>query len=361
MGEKIPIYQPFINLEEKKNVEKCLTTSWISSRGEFIQKFENKVKTFTGASYASCVANGSVALHLALLAAGVGMGDEVITTNFTYVASTNAILMVGAKPIFVEINSETWNIDVSKIQNKITNKTKAILVTNIYGFPCDFDSLNSLCSKNKILLIEDAAESFGAEFNNQKSGCLADISTFSFFGNKTITTGEGGMVLCKSKEHFEVIEQLKNQGNSKTKKYFHDVQGYNYRMTNIQAAIGCAQMEKIDQILTLKKNVDSIYRNELEELVTFQKIKDRIKPSFWMSSIVFDNKRTMEKVNRELNYNNIETRPLFFPIDKLPFYDEDKSCSLALQLHDKGLSLPSFPGLKENQILFITSIIKKNV
>ena len=361
MKNHIPIYEPFIGEEEENNVNQCLKSNWISSRGKFIDEFESKVKNYIGSEFASSVSNGTTAIHLALLTLGIGKDDEVITTNFTYVASTNAILMVGANPVFVEIDKETWNINTNEIIRRITSKTKAILVTNVYGLPCDFNALHKICSANNLFLIEDAAESFGAEFNGQKSGGLADVSTFSFFGNKTITTGEGGMVLTKSKILHEKIEQLKNQGNSPTKKYFHERLGYNYRMTNIQAAIGCAQIDKIDKILTLKRNIDSVYRLELKKYVQFQQIKQNYISSHWMTSILFENYETKKNIEKQLKKNSVETRPMFFPIDELPFYTKDSFCNNAKELYNRGLTLPSFPSLKENQQEHIIKIIKNNV
>ena len=358
---KIPIYQPFIGKEEETNLIECIRSTWISSKGDFINSFEEKVKTFVDTKYASAVANGTVALHLALLAAGVKQGDEVITTNFTYVASTNAILMVGAKPVFVELNPENWNIDVTKIEDRINSKTKAILITNIYGLPCDFDVLKKICMRHSIPLIEDAAESFGATYKGKQSGSLGDISTFSFFGNKTITTGEGGMVLTNSRKYYNLVEQLKNQGNSPDKKYYHDILGYNYRMTNMQASIGCAQMSKLNDILSLKKNVDDFYRSSLRDKVEFQKIDKDVVPSYWISSILLKNQSERKQVEKALTEKGIETRPLFYPIDELPFYKKNKSIHLARELYDRGLSLPSYPALTDDQLKLITTTIKNNV
>lgn len=361
MKNFIPIYQPYLGEEEKLNVNDCLNTSWISSKGNYIELFENRTKEYIGANYASAVANGTVALHTALLAAGIGKGDEVITSNFTYVASTNSILMVGAKPVFVEIDKNTWNINTNLIEDKISTKTKAILVTNVYGSPCDFNKLHEICKKHNIFLIEDAAESFGAEYFGQKSGSLADISTFSFFGNKTITTGEGGMILTKSQRLYNKIELLKNQGNSKNKIYYHEILGYNYRMTNIQAAIGCAQLNKIDHILKLKKAIDQFYRSELNDIVTFQQIEKDCQSSHWMTAILFEDKKLKFHIEKYLEKNNIETRPLFFPIDELPFYQKSASCKFAKNLNEKGLLIPSFPDLSKDQLKFIVKIIRKNV
>ena len=361
MKNAIPVYEPFLGEEEKLNVNECLDSSWISSKGKYIDEFEQRTKAYIGANYVSTVSNGTVALHTALLAAGISAGDEVITPNFTYVASTNSILMVGAKPVFIEINSDTWNINSDLIEAKISNKTKAILVTNVYGFPCNFDRLHEICSKHNLLLIEDAAESFGAEYGGQKSGSLADISTFSFFGNKTITTGEGGMVLTKSPTLFSKIEQLKNQGNSKDKRYYHELLGYNYRMTNIQAAIGCAQLDKLDEILKLKKKVDQFYRSNLSDIAVFQKAEPKSDSSFWMSSLLFENAQMKTHIEQQLEKNSVETRPLFFPIDELPFYEKSVSCKNANSLHARGLILPSFPGLSTEQLEYIVNIIRKNV
>jgi len=361
MKNFIPVYQPYLGEEEKLNVNDCLDSSWISSKGKYIDAFEKRTKDYIGANYVSTVSNGTVALHTALLAAGISKGDEVITPNFTYVASTNSILMVGAKPVFVEIDKDTWNIDTDLIESKISIKTKAILVTNVYGFPCNFQRLHKICSKHNLLLIEDAAESFGAEYEGKKSGSLADISTFSFFGNKTITTGEGGMILTKSSEIFSKIEQLKNQGNSKTKRYYHEVLGYNYRMTNIQAAIGCAQLDKIKLILKLKKDVDQFYRSKLSDVATFQKAENNSISSFWMSSLLFKNEKLKTRMEQQLEKSNIESRPLFFPIDELPFYQKSDTCHVAKRLHSKGLILPSFPDLTTEQLEYIVKIIRENV
>ena len=361
MKNFIPIYQPFLGEEEKSNVNDCLNSSWISSKGNYIELFEKRTKEYIGANYASTVANGTVALHTALLAAGIGKGDEVITPNFTYVASTNSILMVGAKPVFVEIDENTWNINVDLIEDEISNKTKAILVTNVYGSPCNFNKLYEICRKHEILLIEDAAESFGAEFFGRKSGSLADISTFSFFGNKTITTGEGGMVLAKSSKLHSKVELLKNQGNSKKKRYYHEILGYNYRMTNIQAAIGCAQLSKIDQILKLKKGIDEFYRSKLNDIATFQQIEKNSQSSFWVTALLFEDEKLKSHIDKHLGKNNIETRPLFYPIDDLPFYQKSETCQIAKKLHKRGLILPSFPDLTKDQLELIVKIIRKNV
>ena len=351
----IPIYRPFIDKTEEDLVTDCMKSTWISSKGVYINKFEEQIKAYINADYCSTTSSGTSALHLAMLALDIGKDDEVITTNFTYVASTNAILLVGAKPVFCEIRSEDLNIDIESIESKITPKTKAILYTNVYGFLCDYDRLNEIAKKHGLFLIEDAAESFGAIYKNNMSGTLGDISTFSFFGNKTITTGEGGMVLCKNLQHYDKITKLKNQGNSETT-YFHDILGYNYRMTNIQAAIGTGQLNKVDKIISLKKRLYHNYKSKLENKVRFLEELDGTQPSYWMTPIIFESQGQKEKVENKLKENSIETRPLFTPVDQLPFY-EKSTCETANKIYKLGILLPSYPNLLDKDQSKICDII----
>ena len=354
----IPIYKPYFDERETKYLNDCIKSTWISSKGKYIDIFEKKVCDYIGCRYSSSTSNGTTAIHLALLALGIGRGDEVITTNFTYVASTNAILMVGAKPVLTDVNPETWNIDTNLIQKKISKKTKAILVTNVYGLPCDFDHLKFICKKYKLFLIEDAAESLGAKYYSKSSGNLADISTLSFFGNKTITTGEGGMVLTNNKKLIDKVKILKNQGNDPNIKYFHKVLGYNYRMTNMQAAIGVAQIEKIDEILKKKSNLFLRYYNSLKHICDFQIPKPNINSSFWIIAVLFNSEKNKISVQNRLSKSKIETRPFFFPIDQLPFYTSQNDLPISKLIHKKGLCLPSFPALRDDEIKLITEKIK---
>ena len=355
----IPIYRPFIDKIEEDLVTDCMKSTWISSKGAYINKFEEQIKAYTNANYCTTTSSGTSALHLAMLALNIGKDDEVITTNFTYVASTNAILFVGAKPVFCNIKSEDLNIDVDSIESKITPKTKAILYTNVYGFLCNYDRLNKIAKKHGLFLIEDAAESFGAKYKNIMSGNLGDISTFSFFGNKTITTGEGGMVLCKNSQHYNKIIKLKNQGNSE-RTYFHDILGYNYRMTNIQAAIGIGQLNKVDKIIFLKKRLYNNYKTKLGSKVRFCKELKGTEPSYWMTPIIFDSQSQKEKIETKLRENSIETRPLFTPIDQLPFYEKSK-CKIANKIYKLGLLLPSYPSLLDEDQNKICKIINSTI
>lgn len=358
---KIPIYKPFIGDEEQKLVSACMESTWISSQGKFIKEFESLIEDYTGSPNAISVSNGTVAIHLAMLALDIGPGDEVITTDFTYVASTNSILYVGAQPVFVDIDPLTWNIDCKKIEQKITSRTKAILYTNVYGAVADYRTLRTIADKHGLFLIEDAAESLGSSYGGNMSGTLGDISTFSFFGNKTITTGEGGMVLTANEIWADKIRKLKNQGNSETVRYYHDVLGYNYRMTNIQAAIGVAQLSKIDRILERKRNIQERYENGLRGNVNFQKIINNTTSSFWMCSIFFNSIDEKEKIVEALSDNCIETRPFFTPISELPFYKKAKDCVITKKVSALGLNLPSFPELTVEEQDRIIDIINLNI
>jgi perosamine synthetase len=354
----IPIYKPFLFGNEKKYVIDCLNSTWISSKGKYISLFENEIKSYCKRKYSSSCSNGTTALTLAFKALGIKKNDEVITSSFTYVASTNAILEQGAIPIFVDIEKKSWNIDVSLIEREITKNTKAILISNVYGFLPDIDYLLKICKKHKIFLIEDAAESFGARFKKHLSGGIGIISTLSFFGNKTLTTGEGGMVLTNNKKLYSKIESLKNQGNSSIQKYYHDILGYNYRMTNIQAAIGLAQFEQIEIILKRKKEIFQFYKQKIKSNVVFQKsIELNSAPSYWIVSVLFEKTDIKEKVEKALNKNGIETRPLFFPVDQLPFYKNDEKLVNTHSIFNKGICLPSYPSLTNKELNKIVKII----
>lgn len=358
--DKIPIYKPYIGEEERDNVLECMDSTWISSQGKFIEKFEEQVQEYTGAKHAISVCNGTVAIHLALLALDIGPGDEVITTNFTYVASTNSILYVGAKPVFVDADPFSWNIDTSQIEAKITSRTKAVLFTNIYGTPADYKELKEIAYKYNLYLIEDAAESFGATYDSKESGTLGDISTYSFFGNKTITTGEGGMILTPDVNLNKRIRKLKNQGNSEIIRYYHDILGYNYRMTNIQASIGLAQLGKLKMILDLKKKIQKNYEDGLSDIVNFQKVPKLAISSYWMCSIMFNSKLEKQEAINALEKENVETRPFFTPIDKLPFYESVGDCPVSYDIYERGLNLPSYPSLTIEEQERIINTIRKS-
>ncbi len=360
MQYKIPIYQPALDGNEKKYVNECLDTNWISSRGEFIKKFEDGFCNFTGANHAISVSNGTVAIHLALVTLGIGNGDEVIVPSFTYIASVSTIVLTGATPVFVDSLESTWQIDPEDVKKKITPKTKAIMAVHLYGHPCQMDELVKIAKENNLFLIEDCAEAFGSKFKNRHVGTFGDISTFSFYGNKTITTGEGGMVITNDETLFDRAYHLRMHGLAKYREYWHDVIGFNYRMTNICAAIGLAQLENADKRIKMKRELANLYNTKLEGLPVTPhfETKDCLH-TFWMYSILTQTPSLRDDLRDYLKEHSIETRPTFYPVHTMPMFSQKfQKLAVAESLGWRGINLPSWPGLSNEQLEEITGCIK---
>lgn len=361
MSYKYPVYQPSLGKKEKENVLECLDSTWISSKGKFITQFENSFSEFIGVKHSAAVCNGTVAIHVALLALGIGEGAEVIVPSFTYIASVNAIKYTGAKPVFLDSDISTWQIDPKKIEEKITPKTKAIMAVHLYGQPCEMDLILSIAKKYELFVVEDCAEAFGSLYKGKHVGAFGDVSTFSFFGNKTITTGEGGMVVTNDLSLHEKTVHLKGQGLAKDREYYHDIVGYNYRMTNICAAIGCAQLDRANELIEKKILIAKWYEEKLRSLpVTFHSQVGDVKHSFWMISILLKDSDEREKIRFHLKQNGIETRPTFHPVHLMPMYfEKGLSLPIAENLGSRGINLPSYPELDENDVDFICNQIKE--
>lgn len=362
----IPIYQPSLNGNEKKYILECLDSGWISSRGAFINKFEKEFEKYLDISFATTVTNGTVALHLALSALGIKSGDEVIVPTFTYVASVNTIVQCGAKPIFVDIDGDSLQVDVKHIKNKISSKTKAIMAVHLYGQACDIEVLRKICDEYNLYLIEDCAEALGSSVNGKKVGTFGDVSTFSFFGNKTITSGEGGMVVSNNKNIMNLCLKLKNQGVVENKRYWHDRIAFNYRMTNLCAAIGLAQLERIEYFINRKREIANLYQELLKNLPlhVHREIKGTTN-TYWLVSIILD-----ENISNHRDYlisyldnNHIESRPFFYPAHTLPMYIENNGeYPLSENFSARGINLPSWPDLTNDQVkkvcLFVSNYFK---
>lgn len=355
-----PVYRPSLSGNEMKYVQDCIQTTWISSKGKYIQLFEESFAKYAGTSYAASVANGTVALHAALLAMDIKPQDEVIVPTFTYIASVNAITYCGATPVFVDALEQTWQMDPFAVRESITSKTKAILVVHLYGHPCDMSEIMKIANEFNLLVIEDCAEALGAKFNGKNIGTFGDIATFSFFGNKTITTGEGGMVITNNPEIHEKVVHIKGQGLAKNREYWHDIIGYNYRMTNICAAIGLAQLEKVDEILDQKNKIATWYHERLGNsgFATNFTTDPGIVHSYWMFSILAENESKRDALRVHLSAHGIETRPLFPPVHQMPMYYNDSfHFPVSAKLSRTGLNLPSYPGLSEKDISIISDVI----
>jgi perosamine synthetase len=354
----IPVYQPQFNGNEKKYVNQCLDSTWISSKGEFINVFECSFAEYINIDHATSVCNGTVAIHLALITLGIGPGDEVIVPTLTYVASINTIIQAGATPVYVDSLKNTWQIDPDDVIQKITPKTKAIMAVHLYGLPCDMNALLSICTKYNLFLIEDCAEAFGTYYEGQHVGTFGDIATFSFFGNKTITTGEGGMVVTKDKELIDTAYHFKNQGVSFSQEYWHDVLGYNYRMTNICAAIGLAQLEQAKEILAKKRQIASWYYDKLKHLpLVMHREIENTTHSYWMCSIALNDAFHRNPLRDYLKKNAIETRPVFYPAHTLPHCKNEGIFPVATMISNSGICLPSSPVLTQSEVTVISDLI----
>ncbi len=355
----IPVYKPFLAGREKEYVNECLDSTWISSRGEFINRFERGFADYIGAVHATSVSNGTVAIHLALEALGIGPGDEVIVPTLTYIASINTILQTGATPIFVDSLESTWQIDPEDVKRKLTSKTKAVMAVHLYGLSCDMDPILDICTKHGLYLVEDCAEAFGSRYKGQHVGTFGDVATFSFFGNKTITTGEGGMVVAKESSVIEKARHLKSQGVSPDREYWHDVVAYNYRMTNICAAIGLAQLEQAGEILRRKRQIADWYQQDLIglPLETHGEQRDTVH-SFWMCSIKLREPAKRQSLRDKLKNDGVETRPVFFPAHTMPHCAVKTTFPVAELIGSSGINLPSFPGLLREEVKYIAQSIR---
>jgi len=357
---RIPIYQPDIGSKEKAYVNQCLDSTWISSKGEFIERFQAGFAGYIGAPQALAVSNGTVALHLALATLGLGAGDEVIVPSLTYISPVNAIRYVGATPVFADSDPVTWQVNVNDVAARITPRTRAIIVVHLYGQACDMVALVALANAHSLLLIEDCAEALGTRIGGRHVGTFGDIATFSFFGNKTITTGEGGMVVARVAAHQKLALKLRGQGLADDREYWHDVVGFNFRMTNICAAIGLAQLERAEDFIARKRLLAEAYTRELQGLpLVLQAEVAGTTHSFWMCSLLTNDPEQRDPLRRALREQGIETRPFFHPVHTMPMYAQGQTgLTVAVDLGARGINLPSWPGLGEEGVQTVCAAIR---
>lgn len=364
MKKMIPVAAPDLTGNELKYVTECIKTEWVSSNGSFVPLFEKKFAHFAQKKFGISTSSGTTALHLALLAAGVGKGDEVIIPTLTFVATANTVLYTGAKPIFVDSEYSTWCMDPKDVEKKINKRTKAIIPVHLYGHPANMSAIMTLAKKYRLVVIEDAAEAHGALFAGRCVGSFGHINCFSFFGNKTMTTGEGGMVVTDDEEVAKKIKYLGEGGRDRTKNvYYHTVLGYNYAMTNLQAAVGVAQLERIREFVSRKRKIAMLYKKEFKnvDLIEVSPEVKGAKSNYWMFSIVLKNK---VKISRDdlivkLQSNGIETRPFFHPMHQIPYMKTKEKFPVAEFLAANGLNLPSGVKLTEKEIIYIVKKVKK--
>ncbi len=367
----IPVCEPFLNGNEKKYVLDAVDTGWISSAGKYIPAFEKAFAEYCGVKEGIAVCNGTVALHLALVAAGIGKGDEVIIPSFTMIASAFAVCYTGAMPVFVDVEKETWNIDPVQIEVKITPRTKAIMPVHVYGHPCDMEAINVIAEKHRLLVLEDAAEVHGAEYHGKRCGSLGDIAAFSFFANKIATTGEGGMVVTNNTELATKCRYYKNlcfpmEG---PRIYNHEHIGFNYRMSNLHAAIGLAQVEKLPDYVEARRTVNRWYHELLKDVpgITFQPERRGFKNVYWMHGLVVDPDEFgmhRDLLMQKLKEHGIDTRLFFIGMHRqrsLRDYGCDSSGEYPVteMLATNGMYLPSGSNLTRQQVEYIADTIRR--
>lgn len=353
---RIPVLEPSLQGNELKYVTDCISSNWISSQGKYVQQFENAFEEKFNGYKALSVSNGTTALQLALLALGIREGDEVILPNLTFAATINSVIHVGAKPVICEINHATWCIEAKEIRKLINHKTKAIIAVHLFGQPCEMASLCTICNENELFLIEDCAEAIGSKLDENYVGTFGDASAFSFFGNKTITTGEGGMLLLKNQNNYQRAKLIRDHGMSKSKKYWHEVVGHNFRLTNLQAAVGIAQMERFDEIINRKLEIHKKYYNFFSkhlDILQIQHIERNILHSNWLFGVVVSNNYSREIIIDSLLYMGIETRPFFYCMSEMNIYKNykrSKDLKVSHNISRNGISLPSGVSISDEQI-----------
>jgi perosamine synthetase len=364
---RIAVAEPTLNGNEKRYVLECLETTWISSIGRFITEFERAFASFCGVEHAIAVNNGTNALHLALVALGLKPGDEVIVPTLTYIATANAVTYCGAKPVLVDCDPRTLNIDPAAIAGRITTRTKGIIPVHLYGHPADMDPITSLAREHGLFVLEDAAEAHGAEYKGRRIGGLGNCAAFSFFGNKIMTTGEGGMVTTNDGDLAAKLRLYRGQGLDPGRRYWHPVVGYNYRMTNIAAALGLAQLEQIEELMGARARLADWYRLKLDRLadkLALQAAKSWTRPVLWMQIVMLRHGGEAERdgVMRKLDAAGIETRPVFYPMHLLPPYLEDATLyPNATRCASRGINLPTHGNLTEADVERICQALEASI
>lgn len=356
----ISLAQPQLNGNEYKYLMDAFFSTWISSTGKYITQFEDTFAKYCGVQYGVATSNGTTALHLALVSLGIGAGDEVIVPDLTFAATINAVIYTGATPVIVDIEEDSWCIDPDEIEKAISSRTKAIIPVHIYGQPCNMGKICEIANKKNLYIIEDCAEAHGAEWNHKKVGSFGIISCFSFYGNKVITTGEGGMCITNNEKLNEKMRILRDHGMSKNKRYYHEIVGFNYRMTNLQASIGVAQIERLDEILAWRENLEKKYRKIFKEKrgITMQRcdLSNRKKISWLVSILISENQRN--KVLSVLKNNDIDVRAFFIPLSEMDIYNKyAKNCITSKKIGKMGLNLPTTFQVNEEKINKIVDLI----
>ena len=336
-----------------------MKSGWVSSKGPFIEEFETNFSNYIGTKYGVATSNGTTALHLAFAALGIKRGDKVLVPSLDFVSVANAVTYVGAKPVFLDSHPAYWCLDPSKIAENIDKQTKALVAVHLYGHPCDMDEIVKITNDYNMHLIEDCAEAHGAEYKNKKTGSFGIISCFSFYGNKIITTGEGGMCLTDDASVSRKMKILRDHGMNPDRRYWHDIIGFNYRMTNLQAALGVAQLQKIDRLINKKRTIANNYEKLMKDLPSVTPAPEMpwAKSVYWLYSVLV-NASIRDTIITNLEKKGIESRPFFYPSHLLPPYQSNQKLPVSEEISERGLNLPSGTNLSENQIAEIVEVVR---
>ncbi len=351
----IPVSEPDIGEREIEYVDDAVRSGWVSSHGKYIDEFEKEFSKFIGTEYGLTVSNGTTALHLALSSLGIREGDEVIVPDLTFISPVNAVLYCNATPVLCDIDRNNWCIDSNKIEALITSKTRAIIVVQLYGNSADMEKIMEISRKHKLYVVEDTAESIGTTYRGKKLGSIGDIGCFSFYGNKTMTTGEGGFCTTNNKELYEKMSMLRAYGMTSLKRYWHEFVGYNYTMTNLQAALGAAQLERINYFIGKKHEIGKIYRNNLKNKVTLHPEGINYNGTYWLYSILLKNEKERDNLMDFLYKNGIDTRRFFYPVHVMPPYKKysKDSYPVSMEISERGINLPSSVKLRDEEVNYI--------
>jgi perosamine synthetase len=358
----IPISQPLIGAREKELVLDALDSGWVSSIGKYIDEFEAGFARYCGTEYALTVSNGTTGLHLALEALGIGQGDEVIVPDLTFVATANAVAYTGAKPVLADVDPDTLCLDIASVKSLLSPRTRAIMPVHLYGHPADMDALNAIADARGIAVIEDAAEAHGAEYKGKRVGNLGKCAVFSFYGNKVITTGEGGMLTTNDRELYQRARRLRDHAMHPQRRYFHEERGFNYRITNLQAALGVAQLERIGDFLGRRTEIMDWYRLEIPATnqVRMNRVKNWAKSAFWMVCLEVDwfDEKHRDAFMQALKKRGIDSRPYFCTLSLMPMYKQ-APLPVAAKKAQVGLNLPSFYELTRSDVRRIGSNVNE--
>jgi perosamine synthetase len=360
----IPISQPTITEAEIRLVTDAVTSGWVSSLGKYIEQFEREFAEYCGVRHCVSTSNGTVAIHLALKVLGIGAGDEVIVPDLTFVATANAVALAGATPVIADVSASDWCLDPAAVERHMTSRTKAIIPVHLYGHPCDMESLRRLAEPRRIAIIEDAAEAHGAFDGDRRVGGLGDFGTFSFYGNKIVTTGEGGALTTDSDELAERARLLRDHGMSPTRRYWHSEIAYNYRLTNLQAALGVAQMQQIDAWIGERARILDTYRRLLEPRgFTLNPHRGDTRPVNWMTCLLVEgiDRSQRDHLITLLRTKGVDSRPFFYPLSALPMYPCDHANPVSHALSPIGLNLPTFPALTDAEIAIVSDAVSAAV